>query len=90
LTAELNNLRQGLKAEQSARSGAEGASSDLGKQVKQLQTELAEIKRVSANAVAMYEENKTLKAETEKLQQTVGIKRNRSIHSSPMSCKCGS
>ncbi len=70
LTAELNNVRQGVKTEQSARSSAEGASSDLGKQVKQLQTELAEIRRVSANAVAMYEENKALKTQTDELQQT--------------------
>lgn len=71
LTAELATLRQGVKAEQSARNSAEGASSDLGKQVKQLQTELAEIKRVSANSVAMYEENKSLKAQSEQLQLTV-------------------
>jgi SH3 domain protein len=70
LTAELATLRQGVKAEQSARSSAEGASSDLGKQVRQLQTELGEIKRVSANSVAMYEENKSLKAQTEQLQLT--------------------
>jgi SH3 domain protein len=72
LTTELTNLRQGIKAEQTARNSAEGASTDLGKQVKQLQTELGEIKRVSANAVATYEENKALKAETEALRQTVG------------------
>jgi len=72
LTAELSNLRQGVKTEQSARSNAEGTSSDLAKQVKQLQTELAEIRRVSANSVAMYEENKTLKTQNEQLQQTSG------------------
>jgi SH3 domain protein len=70
LTGELTTLRQGVKSEQSARSTAEGTSNDLNKQVKQLQTELADIKRVSANAVAMYEENKALKAQTEQLQQT--------------------
>jgi SH3 domain protein len=71
LTAELNNLRQGMKGEQAARNNAEGTSSDLNKQVKQLQAELAEIKRVSANAVATYEENKMLKGQTTELQQTV-------------------
>jgi SH3 domain protein len=71
LTAELNSARQGMKSEQSARNNAEGASSDLNKQVKQLQNELAEIRRVSANAVATYEENKALKAQSETLQQTV-------------------
>jgi SH3 domain protein len=68
LTAELGTLRQGVKSEQSARSSAEGASSDLSKQVKQLQTELAEIRRVSSNSVATYEENKALKAQNEQLQ----------------------
>jgi SH3 domain protein len=69
LTAEIANMRQGMKAEQSARSSAEGASSDLGKQVKQLQNELNEIRRVSSSAVATYEENKALKAQNEQLQQ---------------------
>lgn len=71
LTSELTNMRQGMKAEQSARSSAEGTTSDLNKQVKQLQTELSEIRRVSANAVATYEENKSLKAQGEDLQRTV-------------------
>ncbi len=70
LTAELTNLRQSMKAEQSARSSAEGSSSESSKQVKQLQTELGEIRRVSADAVATYEENQTLKAQTEQLQTT--------------------
>ncbi len=70
LTAELATLRQGVKTEQGARNSAEAASGDLNKQLKQLQTELAEIKRVSANAVAMYEENKALKAQTDVLQKT--------------------
>lgn len=71
LTSELTNMRQGIKAEQSARNNAEGTSSDLNKQIKQLQTELSDIRRVSANAVATYEENKSLKAQTDQLQQTV-------------------
>ncbi len=71
LTVELTNARQSAKAEQSARSSAEGMSGDLSKQVKQLQTELAEIRRVSANTVATYEENKRLKEEADKLQRTV-------------------
>ena len=71
LTAELNNLRQGIKEEKNARNSAEGTSGELSKQVKQLQTELAEIRRVSANAVATYEENKSLKTQSGQLQQTV-------------------
>jgi SH3 domain protein len=70
LTQELATARQGMKAEASARATVEGASGDLSKQVKQLQTELAEIRRVSANSVAMYEENKTLKEQNEQLTQT--------------------
>jgi len=71
LTAELGTLRQGMKAEQSERKSAEGTSTDLSKQVKQLQNELSEIKRVSSNAVATYEENKSLKATSAQLEQTV-------------------
>jgi SH3 domain protein len=71
LSAELNNLRQGVKEEKSARSSAEGTSSELNKQIKQLQTELAEIRRVSANAVATYEENKLLKEQSDKLQKSL-------------------
>jgi len=69
LTAEMTNLRQGVKTEQSARSSAESNASDLNKQIRQLQTELNEIRRVSANAVATYEENKTLKSQTTELER---------------------
>jgi SH3 domain protein len=72
LTAELASLRQGVKSEQGARSSAESTSSELAKQVKQLQTELAEIRRVSANSVAMYEENKSLKEQNDQLQLASG------------------
>jgi len=71
LTAQLTELRQTTKTEQSARGDAEGTANQLDRQVKQLQTELAEIRRVSANAVATYEENKALKAQTEELQTKV-------------------
>lgn len=72
LTAELASLRQGVKSEQGARNSAESTSSELGKQVKQLQSELAEIRRVSANSVAMYEENKSLKEQNDQLQLASG------------------
>lgn len=71
LTAQLNDLRQTMKTEQTARGSAEGTASQLDRQVKQLQTELAEIRRVSANAVATYEENNALKAQSEQLQSTL-------------------
>jgi SH3 domain protein len=70
LTGELATARQGMKSEASARANVEGTAGDLGKQVKQLQAELTEIRRVSANSVAMYEENKALKAQNEQLTQT--------------------
>jgi SH3 domain protein len=69
LTAELATLRQGVKAEQNAKSTAEGISSDLSKQLKETQSELNEIRRVSANAVAVYEENKSLKVQTADLER---------------------
>jgi SH3 domain protein len=69
LTAELNNLRQGVKSEQAARSGVESTAYDLGRQLKQAQAELTEIRRVSANAVAVYEENKALKVKTGDLER---------------------
>lgn len=72
VTAELATLRQNLKAEQGARNSAESSSSDLAKQLKQTQAELSEIKRVSANSVAMYQENQTLTEQSKKLQQKVG------------------
>jgi len=86
LTAEMSNLRQGMKAEQNARSNAEGASGDLGKQVKQLQSELAEVKKVSADPIAAYEDNKALRAETETLRRTVGDQEQklRSLESSEL------
>lgn len=71
LTAQLTELRQTMKTEQTARGDAQSTASQLDRQVKQLQTELSEIRRVSANAVATYEENKSLKAQTEQLQASV-------------------
>jgi SH3 domain protein len=70
LTAEMSNLRQGVKAEQTARSGAENETADLSKQVKQLQGELNEIRRVSANSVALYEEHKALKIRADELERS--------------------
>jgi len=69
LNAELSGARQGTKSEQTARSSAEERSAELDKQTKQLQAELAEIKRVSSNAVAMYEEHKALKAHAAELER---------------------
>jgi SH3 domain protein len=71
LTAELTTLRQNLKTEQAARGGAQATVSELEKKVRELQTDLAEIRRVSADTVAQYEENKALKTQNAELQQSV-------------------
>lgn len=51
--------------------GSEGRASDLTKQTEKLQTELAEVRRISATSLANYEENKQLKAGNEALQTQV-------------------
>lgn len=51
--------------------GSEGRASDLTKQTEKLQTELAEVRRISATSLASYEENKQLKAGNEALQTQV-------------------
>src|SRR4051812_28220921 len=48
LDAELKALRSNVQEQRSARSEAEGRSTDLGKQTEKLQSELAELRRVSA------------------------------------------
>ena len=71
LDAELKALRSNVQEQRSARSEAEGRSTDLGKQTEKLQSELAELRRVSAGAINNYEENKTLKSENQSLQAQV-------------------
>jgi SH3 domain protein len=68
LEAELKALRENYQETRGARSSAESRSADLDKQTKQLQTELAEIRRVSATSISQYEENKVLKAENTDLK----------------------
>ena len=71
LTAELATLRQSLKTEQGAKTDAASSARESEKQVRELQTDLAEIRRVSANSVALYEENKLLKSTNAELQDNV-------------------
>jgi SH3 domain protein len=71
LEAELKNVRDNFQETRSARSEAEKRSGSLDKQTQQLQTELAEIRRVSANSIANFEENKQLKAQNSELQTQV-------------------
>ena len=60
LEAQLKSLRQ-----------SDTRANDLSKQTEKLQQELAEVRRISATAIANYEENKQLKASNETLQQQV-------------------
>ena len=67
LEAELKSLRDNYQETRGARSSAETRNADLDKQAKQLQAELAEVRRVSATSIAQYEENKVLKAQNAEL-----------------------
>ncbi|MGH8236732.1 MAG: TIGR04211 family SH3 domain-containing protein [Steroidobacteraceae bacterium] len=60
LEAQLKTLRQ-----------SDGRANELVKQTDKLQTELAEVRRISATSIANYEENKQLKASNETLQKQV-------------------
>jgi len=71
LEAQLKNLRDTYQETRGARAQSEGRASDLSKQTEKLQTELAEIRRISATSIANYEENKQLKANNETLQTEV-------------------
>jgi SH3 domain protein len=68
LEAEIKSLRENFQETRGAKSSAESRNADLEKQTKQLQTELAEIRRVSATSISQYEENKVLKAENAELK----------------------
>lgn len=71
LEAQLKSLRDTYQETRGARAQSEGRASDLSKQTEKLQTELTEIRRVSATSIANYEENKQLKASNETLQTQV-------------------
>jgi SH3 domain protein len=71
LEAELKSLRENYQDVRGERTAVESRATDLGKQTEKLQTELAEIKRVSATAVKQYEENKQLKGDNQNLQSKV-------------------
>jgi SH3 domain protein len=68
LEAELKALRTNFQEVRGARTQVEGRAADLDKQTQKLQTELAEIRRVSANSIAQFEENKKLKTANQQLQ----------------------
>jgi SH3 domain protein len=68
LESEVKSLRETYQETRGARSSAESRNADLEKQNKQLQSELAEIRRISATAIAQSEENKVLKSENATLK----------------------
>jgi SH3 domain protein len=71
LEAQLKSTRENYQDVRGARSEVEGRAAELGKENQKLQTELAEIRRASATAIAQYEENKQLKTDNTSLQTQV-------------------
>jgi SH3 domain protein len=60
-----------LEAQVKSLRTSDGRANDLAKQTEKLQTELADIRRISASSIANFEENKQLKASNETLQKQV-------------------
>jgi SH3 domain protein len=71
LEAQLKSLRENYQEARGARTQVESRAGELSKQTEKLQTELAEIRRVSATSIANYEENKQLKSENQSLTTQV-------------------
>jgi len=71
LEAQLQGVKSDFQETRGARSAAESRNNELDKQTRQLQSELAEIRRVSATSIAQYEENKQLKTQNQELHQQV-------------------
>jgi SH3 domain protein len=71
LETELKTVRDNYQQARGTGASAESRSNELSKDLAKAQTELAEIKRVSATSIAHYEENKKLKATNQELQGQV-------------------
>ena len=71
LEAQLKSVRDNYQDVRGARSEIESKANELSKENQKLQTELAEIRRVSATAITQFEENKQLKTENASLQTQV-------------------
>jgi SH3 domain protein len=71
LEGQLKSTKDNFQDTRSAQSQAESRNTQLDKQAKQLQTELDEVRRVSATSIAQYEENKQLKTENQQLHAQV-------------------
>jgi SH3 domain protein len=67
LEAQLKSIRENYQDVRGARTEIEGRATELSKENQKLQTELAEIRRVSATAVTQFEENKQLKTDNASL-----------------------
>jgi SH3 domain protein len=71
LEAQLKSTRENYQDVRGARTEIESRATELAKENQRLQTELAEIRRVSATAIAQSEENKQLKTDNAALQSQV-------------------
>jgi SH3 domain protein len=71
LENELKTVRDNYQQARGTGASAETRSNELSKELAKAQNELAEIKRVSATAVAQYDENKKLKTTNQELQSQV-------------------
>ena len=71
LEAQLKSTRENYQDVRGARTEIESKASELSKENQKLQTELAEIRRVSATAITQFEENKQLKASNASLTTQV-------------------
>ncbi|WP_168160093.1 TIGR04211 family SH3 domain-containing protein [Steroidobacter denitrificans] len=71
LEAQLKSVRDSYKDASGARNEMASRTADLDKQVDRLQSELAEVRSVSAAAIAHFEENKQLKSSNESLRAKV-------------------
>jgi SH3 domain protein len=67
LEAQLKSIRENYQDVRGARTEIEGRATELSKENQKLQTELAEIRRVSATAITQFEENKQLKSDNASL-----------------------
>lgn len=71
LETQLKSVRENYQDVRGARTEIEGRAAGLAKENQRLQTELAEIRRVSATAITQFEDNKQLKADNTSLQAQV-------------------
>jgi len=71
LEAQLKTTKDSYQDVRGARSEIESRATELAKENQRMQTELAEIRRVSATAITQFEENKQLKTDNASLQTQV-------------------